>query len=41
MNEYTVKNGVVCSDNGLSWMPRLFCDDRLMFEIDDNSVTEI
>lgn len=41
MSDYTVKNGIIYSENGLPWMPRLFCDDRLMFEIDDNSVTEV
>ncbi len=41
MNEYAVERGVVRSEAGLPWMPRLFCDDQLMFEVNENMITEI
>ncbi|MBQ9965397.1 MAG: hypothetical protein IJP22_01545 [Clostridia bacterium] len=41
MNEYKVLDGKIVSESGLPWMPRLFCDDRLMFEINNNEITEI
>lgn len=38
---YEVKNGEIISPNGFPWAPRLFCDNRLMFEVDENAISEI
>jgi len=41
MNEYSVKNGTIYTENGLPWVPRWFCDNRMAFSVDDESIRQI
>ena len=41
MNDYKIIDGKIVSENGFPWMPRLFCDDRLIFEINNNEISEV
>lgn len=38
---YKVEKGIVYSENGLPYAPRWFCDGRIAFRIDNESITEI
>ena len=41
MNEYSVKNGKIYTEKGLPWAPRWFCDGRLAFAVDNESIRQI
>lgn len=41
MHTYKVKNEEIVSQNGFPWAPRLFCDNRLMFEVNENAISEL
>ena len=39
--DYTVENGIIYTEKGLPWPPRWFCDGRVAFQADQESITEI
>lgn len=39
--DYRVEKGTIYTENGMPWSPRWFCDGRLAFQVDGESVTEI
>lgn len=41
MKEYSVKKGIIYSENGLPYAPRWFCDGRMGFEADDKGIRQI
>lgn len=40
-NNYSIEKGVIVSHEGFPWEPRLFCDERLVFEMNENAISEI
>ena len=38
---YTVEKGIIYTEKGLPWGPRWFCDSRIAFQTDGQSITEI
>ncbi len=39
--DYKVENGTIFSEEGLPYAPRWFCDGRIAFQVDNESITQI